>query len=69
MKWLQQQVGWIGITLAILIAIFPQSFARMGTIVKMVVINYWLQISLLMIIVLLVLVFLILLKQQKSDSS
>ena len=66
-KWFQQQIGPIGIALAILIALFPQSLAKIELIIKFVAIHYWLQISLVIIIILLLLVFRLLLKQQQQN--
>jgi hypothetical protein len=62
--WLRQQAWWIGIFLAILIALFPQMFTTMGTIIKFTLINYWLQMSVLIIITLLLIVYRRLLKQE-----
>lgn len=51
--WFQQQAWWIAIILAILIALFPTTFAKIGTTVKKIIINYWLQIGLSINIILL----------------
>lgn len=61
-KWFQQQAWWIGIILTISIALFPNVFVTIGISVKFIIINYWLQISLLINIIQLFIIYRLLLK-------
>ncbi|MEY8742852.1 hypothetical protein AB9M62_25650 [Bacillales bacterium AN1005] len=67
MQWLNKNVWWIGLLLTILIAFFPQQFGGIGITLKHLFINYWLQISLVIIITLLVIVCYLLIKFKKTS--
>lgn len=53
LNWFQEQAWWIALAITILIALFPTTFAKVGTNVKKVIVNYWLQIGISINIILL----------------
>lgn len=63
-EWIKKHQSWLGIALALLIALYPEVFATIGTTIKFLFISYWSPVSSL-IIILLLLSIIEMLKQQK----
>ncbi|MFB7140945.1 hypothetical protein ACFCYN_14935 [Gottfriedia sp. NPDC056225] len=66
-NWSERHFGWLGLTLTFLVAIFPNTFAKIGVFIRFTFTNYWLQLGVFTIIILLLFVYRLLLKQQKKE--
>jgi hypothetical protein len=66
-EWLQQNIWWIGFIFTILIAMFPQTFIKIGRALQSFIIKFWLQIGITFIIFLLLVVCNLLMTQGQAS--
>ncbi|MCH5460856.1 hypothetical protein [Bacillus cereus] len=58
LQWIKEKAGWIGLAVTVLIGLFPGWFAKIGGGIKNAIVEYWLQLSIVVIIALLVAIYL-----------